>query len=74
MKAHCAAAGKPFAPGLRSPRSGLVQLDLQPDGLLHGKDLQLDYAIDYLQQQIAKAPRDLSPAPPVPPRPLQPVR
>jgi tricorn protease len=50
-----------------------VELDLNADGLIHGKDLQLDYAIDHLLQQIAKDPRDLHPAPPIRPRPLQPV-
>jgi tricorn protease len=51
-----------------------VELDLNPDGLLHGKDLQLDHAVDYLMGQIAKDPRDLSPPPPIKPRPLQPVK
>jgi len=51
-----------------------VELDLNPDGLLHGNDVQLDYAIDYLLKEIAKDPRDLPPAPPIQPRPLQPVR
>ena len=51
-----------------------VELDLNPDGLLHGKDVQLDKAIDYLMQQITNQPRDLSPPPPIQPRPLQPVR
>ncbi len=51
-----------------------VELDLEPDGLLHGKDVQLDYAIDYLLKQIAKEPRDLRPAPPIQPRPLRPVQ
>jgi tricorn protease len=50
-----------------------VELDLGPDGLLHGKDLQIDYAVDQLLGQIAKDPRDLPPAPPIRPRPLQPV-
>jgi tricorn protease len=50
-----------------------VELDLNAEGLLHGKDMQLDYAIDYLMKEIAKDPRDLAPAPPIPPRPLQPV-
>jgi tricorn protease len=48
-----------------------LELDLGPDGLLHGKDVQLDYAIDYLAKEIAKGPRDLPPAPPIPPRPLE---
>ena len=51
-----------------------VDLDLKPDGLLHGNDVQLDNAIDYLMGQIAKDPRDLPAAPPIKPRPLQPVR
>jgi tricorn protease len=50
-----------------------VELDLGPDGLLHGKDLQIDYAVDQLLGQIAQDPRDLPPAPPIRPRPLQPV-
>jgi tricorn protease len=50
-----------------------VELDLNPDGLIHGHDVQLDYAIEYLLAQIAKEPRDLPPAPPIRPRPLQPV-
>ncbi len=49
-------------------------LDLNPDGLIHGKDLQLDYAIDYLLKEIAKDPRDLAPKPPIRPRPLKPER
>ena len=51
-----------------------VELDLPPDGLLHGKDAQLDYAIKELLKEIAKDPRDLKPAPPIAPRPLIPVR
>jgi tricorn protease len=51
-----------------------VELDLDPDGLIHGHDVQLDHAIEYLLAQIAKEPRDLAPAPPIRPRPLQPVR
>jgi tricorn protease len=50
-----------------------VELDLGPDGLLHGKDAQIDYAVDQLLGQIAQDPRDLPPAPPIRPRPLQPV-
>jgi tricorn protease len=50
-----------------------VDLDLGPEGLLHGKDVQLDYAIDALLKQIAADPRDLAPPPPIPPRPLTPV-
>lgn len=51
-----------------------VELDLGPDGLINGKDLQLDYAIDYLLKEIASKPCDLSPAPPIPARPLKPVK
>jgi tricorn protease len=51
-----------------------VELDLAPDGLIHGHDLQLDRAVDTLLEQIAKDPRDLPPAPPIAPRPLQPVK
>jgi tricorn protease len=51
-----------------------VELDLNPDGLIHGHDVQLDHAIEYLLAQIAKEPCDLPPAPPIRPRPLQPVR
>jgi tricorn protease len=50
-----------------------VELDLGPDGLLRGKDVQIDYAVDQLLGQIAQDPRDLPPAPPIRPRPLQPV-
>jgi tricorn protease len=49
-----------------------VTLDLGPDGFLGGRDAQLDYAIDSIVKEIAKAPRDLAPAPPIVPRPLQP--
>jgi tricorn protease len=51
-----------------------VELDLDPDGLIHGHDTQLDYAVNHLLEQISKNPRELSPAPPIPPRPLQPIR
>jgi tricorn protease len=51
-----------------------VTLDLNPDGLISGKDLQLDYAIDYLVKEIAKDPRDLPKQPAIRPRPLQPVK
>jgi tricorn protease len=51
-----------------------VQLDLGPDGFLHGKDVQLDYAIKDLLERIAKNPPALLPAPPVPPRPLVPLK
>ncbi len=51
-----------------------VVLDLHPDGLIHGKDIQLDYAIEHLLKEIAKDPRDLPPAPPIRPRPLRPVK
>jgi C-terminal processing protease CtpA/Prc len=48
-----------------------VTLDLGPDGFLGGKDVQLGYAIDAILKKIAEDPRDLAPAPPIPPRPLQ---
>jgi tricorn protease len=51
-----------------------VELDLNADGLLHGKDIQLDYAINHLMEQISKDPRDLCPAPPIKPRPLVPLK
>jgi tricorn protease len=51
-----------------------VELDLNADGLIHGHDVQLDYAIDHLMQEIVKNPRDLPPPPPIKPRPLQPIR
>jgi hypothetical protein len=51
-----------------------VELDLGPDGLLHDRDVQIDYAVDQLLGQIAQDPRDLPPAPPIRPRPLQPVK
>ena len=46
-----------------------VELDLGPDGLIHGKDVQLDYAIDQLMKQIAKDPKELAPAPSIVSRP-----
>src|SRR5262249_5559941 len=49
-----------------------VELDLGPDGLIHGKDVQLDYAIDKMLEQISKDAKDLPPAPPIQPRPLEP--
>jgi len=51
-----------------------VVLDLNADGLIHGKDLQLDYAIDHLLKEIAKDPKDLPKQPAIRPRPLQPVK
>ncbi len=51
-----------------------VELDLNPDGLIHGQDVQLDRALEYLTGEIAKDPRDLCPAPPIAPRPLKPIR
>ena len=50
-----------------------VELDLPPDGLLHGHDAQIDYAVQELLKEIAKDPRDLKPAPKIEPRPLKPV-
>ena len=51
-----------------------IELDLNADGLIHGHDVQLDYAIDHLMKEIANNPRDLPPPPPIKPRPLQPIR
>jgi tricorn protease len=51
-----------------------VVLDLGPDGFLHGKDVQLDYAVKDLMEKILKDPPKLAPAPPVPPRPLAPEK
>jgi tricorn protease len=51
-----------------------IVLDLNPDGLIQGKDLQLDAAIDYLMKEMASHPRDLAPRPPIRPRPLQPTK
>ena len=51
-----------------------VELDLPADGFIHGKDVQLDYAIKDLMEKIAKDPKDLVPAPPIRPRPLAPVQ
>ncbi len=51
-----------------------VELDLGPDGLLGGKDPQLDYAIDDLMKKIKAEPRELPGPPPVVPRPLRPTR
>jgi tricorn protease len=50
-----------------------VELDLNPDGLLGGKDTQLDYAIDTLLKKITTEPRPLAEPPPIKPRPLKPV-
>jgi tricorn protease len=50
-----------------------VDLDLNPDGLIGGKDTQLDYAIDHLLKKIAAEPRPLHDPPPIKPRPLVPV-
>jgi len=51
-----------------------VELDLNPDGLIGGKDTQLDYAIDYLLKKIVAEPRPLQGPPPIQPRPLVPAR
>ncbi|MCZ6695465.1 MAG: hypothetical protein O7A63_02885, partial [Acidobacteria bacterium] len=45
-----------------------IELDLGPDGLIHGNDVQLDYAINYLLGKIKEDPRTLAPAPPIEPR------
>lgn len=50
-----------------------VELDLNPDGLIHGKDVQLDFAIDHLLKEIARDPRELAPRPAIRPRPLRPA-
>jgi hypothetical protein len=44
------------------------------NGLIHGHDIQLDYAIDYLMKELADNPRNLPAAPPIQPRLLQPIR
>lgn len=51
-----------------------IELDLGPDGFLHGKDAQLDYAIDLLMQKISKDSKELPLAPPILPRPLKLIR
>jgi tricorn protease len=51
-----------------------IELDLDADGLIHGNDVQLDFAIDHLMKEIAQNPRNLPAAPPIQPRPLQPIR
>jgi len=50
-----------------------IELDLNADGLIHGRDVQLDKAIDYLMAEIAQDPKDLPAKPPIRPRPLVPV-
>ena len=50
-----------------------IELDLDADGLIHGHDVQLDKAIDYLLAEIAQDPRELPAKPPIRPRPLIPV-
>ena len=49
-----------------------VELDLNPDGLIHGHDVQLDYAIANLLKEIAQDPQPLAPRPTIRPRPLRP--
>ncbi|MCX7835574.1 MAG: PDZ domain-containing protein [bacterium] len=51
-----------------------IELDLDPDGLIHGKDKQLDFAIRYLMEKIQEDPRLPPPQPKARPRPLQLVR
>src|SRR5262245_42368209 len=46
-------------------------LDLGTDGLIHGKDVQLDHAIERLIEEIAKVPKQLSAPPPIAARPLR---
>jgi len=50
-----------------------IELDLKPDGLIHGDDVQLDDTIARLMKNIAADSRELSPPPPIIPRPLRPV-
>ena len=47
-----------------------VVLDLGPDGLLGGHDVQLDYAIKDVMEKIAKDPMNLPSPPKIRPRPL----
>jgi tricorn protease len=51
-----------------------IELDLGPDGLVHGNDAQLDRAVALLMERIAADPRELPEAPPAPVRKLVPVR
>ena len=51
-----------------------VELDLDADGLLNGRDKQLDYAIHDLMEKIGKDPKNLAVPPPITPRPLIPVK
>jgi len=51
-----------------------VVVELSPDGFMDGRDEQLEYAIKDLTDKIARDPKDLTPMPPVLPRPLVPVR
>jgi tricorn protease len=51
-----------------------VPLDLGPEGFLGGHDVQLEYALKDLMDKIAKDPMNFPPRPPIPPRPLVPVR
>jgi tricorn protease len=51
-----------------------VVLDLGPDGLIHGNDVQLDYAVKDLLQKIEKDPKHFASPPPYPSTPLAPVK
>jgi len=51
-----------------------VELDLGPDGLINGQDVQIDYAIKDMMAKIASDPHTLAPAPKILPRPLVPVK
>ncbi len=50
-----------------------IELDLDPDGLIGGHDVQLDFAINDLLTKIQRDPRKLPPPPPIRPRPLVPL-
>ncbi len=51
-----------------------VEIDLEPDGFIHGQDGQLDTAIRDMMARIVRDPKDLPPPPAIPPRPLVPAR
>ncbi|HWX25705.1 MAG TPA: hypothetical protein VN083_11705 [Vicinamibacteria bacterium] len=46
---------------------------ISPDGLIHGKDAQLDNAIQEPAERIARDPKGLPKARPIPPGPRVPV-
>lgn len=51
-----------------------VVLDLSPDGFLDGKDEQLDYAIADVAKRLESDPLPMPAPPPIPPRPLVPIK